>query len=240
MIAVRHAAERGTVNLGWLDSRHTFSFGHYYDPDHMGFGPLRVINEDRVRPGAGFDTHGHQDMEIISYVLEGALEHKDSIGTGSVIRPGDVQVMSAGTGIRHSEFNHSKSAPVHFLQIWIVPSERGIEPGYEERHFSEQERRGQLRLIASPDRAHGSVLIHQDARVYAGLFDGAESARLQIAPGRRIYVHLARGQINADGVALSGGDALQLTDSDTLVLRDGRAAEVLVFDLPGAVAGAGR
>jgi hypothetical protein len=172
-------------------------------------------------------------MEIISYVLSGALAHKDSMGNGSTIGPGDVQRMSAGRGVQHSEFNASSSEPVHFLQIWITPSKRGIEPGYEERHFSEQERRGQLRLIASPDRAQGSVLIHQDARVYAGLFDGTENARLQIAPERRIYVHLARGQINADGVALAGGDALQITGSSALVLREARAAEVLVFDLPG-------
>jgi redox-sensitive bicupin YhaK (pirin superfamily) len=234
MQEIRRSDERGVADHGWLKSFHTFSFADYFDPEHVDFGPLRVINEDRVQPGAGFGTHSHRDMEIISYVLSGALAHKDSMGNGSTIGPGDVQRMSAGRGVRHSEFNASSSAPVHFLQIWITPSERGIEPGYEERHFSEQERRGQLRLIASPDRAQGSVLIHQDARVYAGLFDGAESARLQIAPGRRVYVHLARGQINADGVALSGGDALQLTDNDTLELRDGRAAEVLVFDLPGA------
>jgi quercetin 2,3-dioxygenase len=240
MQEIRRSDERGVADHGWLKSFHTFSFADYFDPKHVDFGPLRVINEDRVQPGAGFGTHSHRDMEIISYVLSGALAHKDSMGNGSTIGPGDVQRMSAGRGVQHSEFNASSSAPVHFLQIWIMPSERGIEPGYEERHFSEQERRGQLRLIASPDRAQESVLIHQDARVYAGLFDGAESARLQIAPGRRIYVHLARGQIDADGIALSGGDALQLTDSDTLVLRDGRAAEVLVFDLPGAAAAAGR
>jgi len=212
MQQVRRSAERGFADHGWLKSFHTFSFADYFDPRHVDFGPLRVINEDRVQPGAGFGTHSHRDMEIISYVLSGALAHKDSMGNGSTIRPGDVQRMSAGRGVQHSEFNASNSEPVHFLQIWIMPSERGIEPGYEERHFSEQERRGQLRLIASSDRAQGSV---------------------------RVYVHLARGQIIADGVALAGGDALKLSGSDTLVLRDARAAEVLVFDLPGVAAAAG-
>jgi quercetin 2,3-dioxygenase len=239
MQEIRRSDERGVADHGWLKSFHTFSFADYFDPRHVDFGPLRVINEDRVQPGAGFGTHSHRDMEIISYVLSGALAHKDSMGNGSTIRPGDVQRMSAGRGVQHSEFNASNSEPVHFLQIWIMPSERGIEPSYEERHFSEQERRGQLRLIASGDRAQGSVLIHQDARIYAGLFDGAESARLQIAPHRRVYVHVARGQIIADGVALAGGDALKLSGSDTLVLRDARAAEVLVFDLPGGAAAAG-
>jgi redox-sensitive bicupin YhaK (pirin superfamily) len=239
MQQIRRSDERGYADHGWLKSFHTFSFADYFDPKHVDFGPLRVINEDRVQPGAGFGTHAHRDMEILTYVLSGSLAHKDSMGNGSTIRPGDVQRMSAGRGVQHSEFNASNSEPVHFLQIWIMPSERGIEPGYEERHFSEQERRGQLRLIASSDRAQGSVLIHQDARIYAGLFDGAESARLQIAPHRRVYVHLARGQIIADGLALAGGDALKLSGSDTLVLRDARAAEVLVFDLPGVAAAAG-
>ena len=231
---LRKSNERGKSNLGWLDSRHTFSFGHYYDPDHVGFGPLRVINDDRVAPGGGFPTHPHSDMEIISYVLEGGLEHRDSLGTGSVIRPGDVQRMSAGTGIRHSEFNASKEEPVHFLQIWIQPSAQGIEPSYEEKRFSIQEKRGRLRLIASPDQAEGSVLIHQDARVYAGLFDGSESATLNVKPGRRVYVHVARGAVTANGAALNSGDALKLTDTEELVLEQGNQAEVLVFDLPGS------
>ena len=236
MQQIRRSDERGYADHGWLKSFHTFSFADYFDPKHVDFGPLRVINEDRVLPGAGFGTHAHRDMEILSYVLSGALAHKDSMGNGSTIRPGDVQRMSAGRGVQHSEFNGSNSEPVHFLQIWITPDERGIEPGYEERHFSAQERRGRLRLIASPDRADGSVLIHQDARVYAGLFDGDETATLAIAPGRRVYLHVARGQITADGAALSAGDALKLTDSRTLQLRDAREAEVLVFDLPGEAA----
>jgi len=240
MQQIRRSDERGYADHGWLKSFHTFSFADYFDPKHVEFGPLRVINEDRVQPGAGFGTHAHRDMEIISYVLSGALAHKDSMGNGSTIRPGDVQRMSAGRGVQHSEFNASNSEPVHFLQIWIMPNERGIEPGYEERHFSAQERRGRLRLIASPDRADGSVLIHQDARVYAGLFDADESARLAIAPGGRVYVHVARGQINADGVALASGDALKLTDTKALVLQDAHQAEVLVFDLPGAAAAARR
>src|SRR6476660_2483576 len=202
MITVRHASERGAANHGLLDGRHTCSFGHYYDADRMGFGPLRVINEDRVQPGAGFDTHGHRDMEIISYVIEGALEHKDSIGTGSVIRPGDVQVMSAGTGVRHSEFNHSKSEPVHFLQIWLVPSVSGAVPRYQHEHFSAAEKRGRLRLIVSPESAQGSLSVHQDARVHAGLFDGAESATLPLAPDRYAYVHVARGSVEVNGERL--------------------------------------
>jgi quercetin 2,3-dioxygenase len=234
MQQIRRSDERGYADHGWLKSFHTFSFADYFDPKHVDFGPLRVINEDRVQPGAGFGTHAHRDMEILTYVLSGSLAHKDSMGNGSTIRPGDVQRMSAGRGVQHSEFNGSNSEPVHFLQIWIMPNERGIEPGYEERHFSVQERRGRLRLIASPERADGSVQIHQDARVYAGLFDGDETATLAIAPGRRVYLHVARGQITADGTALSGGDALKLTDSKTLQLRDGREAEVLVFDLPAS------
>jgi redox-sensitive bicupin YhaK (pirin superfamily) len=236
MQEIRRSAERGFADHGWLKSFHTFSFADYFDPKHVDFGPLRVINEDRVEPGAGFGTHAHRDMEILSYVLSGALAHKDSMGNGSTIRPGDVQRMSAGRGVQHSEFNASSSEPVHFLQIWITPKTRGIEPGYEERHFSEQQRRGRLCLIASPDRAEGSVLIHQDARVYASLLDGAESAQLDSAPGRRLYVHVARGQVNVGGALLLGGDALQLTDTRTLQLHDARQAELLVFDLPGASA----
>jgi redox-sensitive bicupin YhaK (pirin superfamily) len=236
MQQIRRSAERGYADHGWLRSYHTFSFADYYDPQHVDFGPLRVINEDRVQPGAGFGTHAHRDMEILSYVLSGALSHKDSMGNGSTIRPGDVQRMSAGRGVQHSEFNGSNSEPVHFLQIWIVPERRGIEASYEERHFSEEQRRGRLRLIASPDRADGSVLIHQDARVYAGLLDGDETARLEVAAGRRVYVHVARGQIEVNGAALSAGDALKLTDTGTVALRDGRQAEVLLFDLPAPAA----
>src|SRR6185503_8081349 len=193
MTELRRSSERGHANHGWLDSYHSFSFADYFDPDHVEFGPLRVINEDRVQPGQGFGTHGHRDMEIISYVLEGALEHKDSMGNGSTIRPGDVQRMSAGRGVRHSEYNASRDKLVHFLQIWITPSQLGIQPGYEQKRFETLERRGRLRLIASPDGAQGSVRIHQNARVYAGLFDGAEQARLAIEPGRRVYVQVARG-----------------------------------------------
>jgi redox-sensitive bicupin YhaK (pirin superfamily) len=197
------------------------------------FGPLRVINEDRVQAGAGFGAHGHREMEILSYVLAGELAHRDSIGNGSVIRPGDVQRMSAGRGIRHSEFNPSRTDPVHFLQIWIQPNTREIDPSYEEKHFEPAEKRGRLRLVASPDRDAGSVLIHQDARVYAGLFDGQERADLEVAPRRRIYLHVARGAVTAGGTRLDAGDALKVTDETLLVIESGRDAEVLVFDLPG-------
>jgi quercetin 2,3-dioxygenase len=229
---IRRAGERGYADHGWLKSFHSFSFADYHDPEHVEFGPLRVINEDRVTPGQGFGTHSHRDMEIISYVLKGELAHKDSTGTASTIRPGDVQRMSAGRGVQHSEFNPSPSEGVHFLQIWIQPNVRGVAPSYEEKRFSAEEKRGRLRLIASPDRAEGSVLIQQDARVYAGLFDGDESAELTVAPKRRAYVHVARGAITANGVALQAGDALKLTDTGTVSLRQGRDAEVLVFDLP--------
>jgi redox-sensitive bicupin YhaK (pirin superfamily) len=232
MNQIRRSNERGLADHGWLKSFHTFSFADYYDAQHMGVGPLRVINEDRVQPGAGFGTHGHRDMEIISYVLDGELAHKDSMGNGSVIRPGDVQRMSAGSGIRHSEFNGSKERPVHFLQIWIEPQVRGIEPGYEEKRFSVADKQGRLRLIASPDRAEGSVLIHQDARVYAGLFNAEERAQLPLAPRRQLYVHVARGRITANGAELAAGDALQVTQTENLVLEKGQDAEVLVFDLP--------
>jgi redox-sensitive bicupin YhaK (pirin superfamily) len=234
MNEIRRSNERGYADHGWLKSFHTFSFADYYDPKHVEFGPLRVINEDRVQAGAGFGTHGHRDMEIISYVLSGELAHKDSIGNGSTIRPGDVQRMSAGSGVRHSEFNPSSSEPVHFLQIWIQPNAQGIQPSYEEKRFSTEEKRGRLRIIASPDKADGSVLIHQDARVYAGLFDGTESATLNAKLGRRIYVHVARGAVTANGAALNAGDALKLTDTEELVLKQGKQAEVLVFDLPGS------
>jgi hypothetical protein len=231
MIQIRRSHERGHADHGWLDSYHSFSFADYFDPNHVEFGALRVINEDRVVPGAGFGTHGHRDMEIISYVLEGELAHRDSTGTSSVIRPGDVQRMSAGRGVMHSEFNHSHANPVHFLQVWIQPNVRGIEPEYEEKRFGAEEKRGRLRLIASPDGADGSVRIHQDARVLAGLFDGDERAALAIEPGRRAYVHVARGAITVDDVALGAGDALMATDSSPLALRDGKGAEVIVFDL---------
>ena len=230
---IRRSSERGFADHGWLKSFHTFSFADYFDPEHVEFGPLRVINEDRVAGGAGFGTHGHRDMEIISYVLEGELAHKDSMGNGSTIRPGDVQRMSAGTGVRHSEFNPNPKVPVHFLQIWIQPAARNIEPSYEEKRFSAQEKRGRLRLIVSPDRADGSLLIHQDARVYAGLFTGDERAEFRTAPGRRVYLHVARGALTANGAALQAGDALRITDGAALRLSDARDAEVLVFDLPG-------
>ena len=232
MNEIRRSNERGLADHGWLRSFHTFSFADYYDAQHMGVGPLRVINEDRVQPGAGFGTHGHRDMEIISYVLEGELAHQDSMGNGSVIRPGDVQLMSAGTGVQHSEFNGSKERPVHFLQIWIQPQYQGIVPGYEEQRFTTQDKRGRLRLIASPDRAQGSVLIHQDARVYAGLFTGEEHAQLPLSLQRQAYVQVARGSLSANGEPLATGDALKVTQADSLVLANGQDAEVLVFDLP--------
>jgi redox-sensitive bicupin YhaK (pirin superfamily) len=233
MNEIRRSHERGYADHGWLKSFHTFSFADYFDPDHVEFGPLRVINEDRVAAGAGFGTHGHRDMEIISYVLSGELAHKDSMGNGSTIRPGDVQRMSAGTGVRHSEFNPSHTEAVHFLQIWIQPDRNGIEPSYEELSFPAAQKRGRLRLIASPDKAEGSVLIHQDARVYAGLFDGEESATLNVGASRRIYVHVARGSVTANGTPLNAGDALKLTDTHELRIENGTGAEVLVFDLPG-------
>jgi hypothetical protein len=232
MTEIRRSNERGYADHGWLKSFHTFSFADYFDPEHVQVGPLRVINEDRVAAGQGFGTHGHRDMEIISYVLDGELAHKDSMGNGSTIRPGDVQRMSAGSGVRHSEFNPSSTNPVHFLQIWIQPNAQGIEPSYEEKRFSVQEKRGRLRIIASPDQADGSVLIHQDARVYAGLFDGEETATLNVEPGRTLYVHVARGTVAANGTVLNGGDAITLTDSEKLELNRGQQAEVLVFDLP--------
>jgi hypothetical protein len=233
MTQIRRSNERGYADHGWLKSFHSFSFADYFDPEHIEFGPLRVINEDRVDPGQGFGTHGHRDMEIISYVLSGELAHKDSMGNGSTIRPGDVQRMSAGHGVMHSEFNPSKDKPVHFLQIWIQPDRQRIEPSYEEKSFSNEEKRGRLRVIASPDRANGSVLIHQDATVYAGLFNGAEQAVLDVKPGRRLYVHVARGSIVANDTKLTAGDALKLTDARQLTLEGGQDAEVIVFDLPG-------
>jgi redox-sensitive bicupin YhaK (pirin superfamily) len=233
MQEIRRSNERGFADHGWLKSFHTFSFGDYFDPEHVEFGALRVINEDRVAPGQGFGAHGHRDMEIISYVLEGALAHKDSTGSESTIRPGDVQRMSAGSGVVHSEYNPSKTEGVHFLQIWLQPDQHGIAPSYEEKRFAAEDKRGKLRLIASPDRAEDSVLIHQDARIHAGLFDGGERAQLAVRAGRRVYVHVARGSINANGTALSAGDALKLNGVGELVLEGGADAEVIVFDLPG-------
>jgi redox-sensitive bicupin YhaK (pirin superfamily) len=230
---IRRSAERGFADHGWLKSFHTFSFADYYDAEHVEFGPLRVINEDRVAAGNGFGTHAHRDMEIISYVLAGELAHKDSMGNGSTIRPGDVQRMSAGTGIRHSEFNPSQSRETHFLQIWIQPNVVDIKPSYEEKRFADSEKRGRLRLIVSPDRAEGSLLIHQDARMYAGLFDGAEKQTLRVKPGRRIYVHVARGQLTVNQIALAAGDAMKITVDASVSLDQGHDAEVLVFDLPG-------
>ena len=231
MQTLRKAEDRGHANHGWLDSFHSFSFADYYDPEHMGYGPLRVINEDRVQAGAGFGTHGHRDMEIISYVLDGALAHEDSMGNGSAIVPGDVQRMSAGTGVRHSEFNHSKTGTTHFLQIWIEPKFSGIKPSYEQKHFAAEEKRGRLRLIASPDGRDGSVSMNQDAFLYAGLFDGVENASLTINSGRRGYVHVARGRITVNGQSLGAGDALK-TGEGVLTVQGGQTAEVLVFDLP--------
>jgi len=232
MQKIRRSSERGTADHGWLKSYHSFSFADYFDSAHMEFGPLRVINEDRVAASAGFGTHSHRDMEIISYVLSGELSHKDSLGNGSVLRPGDVQRMSAGTGVKHSEFNASTVDPVHFLQIWIVPNQRGLPPSYEEKHFSAADKRGRLRLVASPDGEAGSVRIHQEARVYAGLFDDEESAIVTLATGRQGYIHLARGQIRVNETILSAGDALMLDSTQTLTLDRGMGAEVLVFDLP--------
>ena len=231
MNTIRRAGERGHANHGWLDSYHTFSFADYYDPAHMGYSVLRVINEDRVQPGQGFGTHGHRDMEIVSYVLEGALGHKDSMGNGSTIRPGDVQRLSAGNGMLHSEFNYEKQGVTHFLQIWIEPNVRGIAPSYEQKHFDDAEKRGRLRLVASPDGRDGSVSMHQDALLFAGLFDGDERAHYDLADGRKGYLHVARGTIVVNGESLSAGDALATDDRD-IELADGEQAEVLLFDLP--------
>ena len=232
MFAVRRSSDRGHAEHGWLDSHHTFSFAGYHDPDHMGFGPLRVINEDRVQPGKGFGTHPHRDMEIISYVLGGALEHKDSIGNGSVIRPGDVQHMSAGTGVTHSEFNASGDELVHFLQIWIVPRERGGEPHYGQRHFPSESRRNTLRLVASPDGRDTSIAIKQDASMYAGLFASGANGAYTVAPGRRIWLHVARGAITLGETPLGAGDAIGTDDAGPLQFTATEDAEVLLFDLP--------
>ena len=231
MITLRRASERGHANHGWLDSYHTFSFADYYDPQHMGVSRLRVINDDTVAAGAGFDTHGHTDMEILSYVLTGALEHADSMGNGSIIRPGDVQRMSAGRGVRHSEFNASKEATVNFLQIWIVPNVRGIEPGYEQKNFT-ADLPGQLRLVASPDGQQGSLTIHQDAFVYAGKPVDGQTLNHPLAAKRTAYVHIAKGQLDLNGIPLQAGDGATITDKSTVTLTGMNQAEVLVFDLP--------
>jgi redox-sensitive bicupin YhaK (pirin superfamily) len=239
MLTLRKSSDRGYADHGWLKSFHSFSFADYYDPAHMGVGNLRVINEDRIAPGTGFGTHGHRDMEIVSYVLEGALAHKDSMGNGSgdrskaagVIRPGDVQRMSAGTGVQHSEFNHAADQTTHFLQIWLLPRERGIAPGYEQKHFDAASKRGRLALVASPDGAEGSVTIHADASIRAGLFDGSERVEQPLDPQRNTYVHLVRGGLRVNDRQLNGGDALHLRGESQLVLEGGESAEVLVFDL---------
>jgi redox-sensitive bicupin YhaK (pirin superfamily) len=231
MITLRKSADRGFADHGWLKSFHSFSFADYHDPAQMGVGNLRVINEDRIAPGTGFGTHGHRDMEIVSYVLDGALAHKDSMGNDGVIRAGDVQRMSAGSGVMHSEFNHAADAPTHFLQIWVLPARRGIAPGYEQKHFDAAAKRGRLALVASPDGAEGSVTIHADTRLRAGLFDGAERAELALDPARIAYVHVARGSLRVNDRALNAGDAARIEREDRLVLEGGQAAEVLVFDL---------
>ncbi|MBK3735050.1 hypothetical protein FBZ83_11892 [Azospirillum brasilense] len=231
MITIRNRDERGAVNMGWLNSKHSFSFGHYYDPAHMGFRALRVINDDRVIPGAGFPTHGHADMEIVSYVLDGALEHKDTLGTSSVIRPGDVQRMSAGSGIRHSEYNASKKDPVHFLQIWILPNEEGMVPGYEQKAFEREEKQGRLRLVGSQDGRDGSVVIHQDVDLYATLLDEGDSVTHELSPGRHAWVQVARGQVRLNGEILKEGDGAAISKEESLTLDGVVSAEVLLFDL---------
>lgn len=231
MLNVRKANERGHADHGWLNSYHTFSFASYFDPNHMGWGPLRVINDDTVAGGGGFPTHGHRDMEIISYVLEGALEHKDTLGTGSVIVPGDVQLMSAGTGIAHSEFNHSDREPVHFLQIWVMPEQNGLRPSYQQRRFEAEEKRGKLRLLVSPDGRDGSLSIHQDVAIYSALIDGDEQVEwVQTAP-RLGYIHVARGSVKLDGYPLQAGDGVKVQGDSRLLLSEGAAAEVLFFDM---------
>jgi redox-sensitive bicupin YhaK (pirin superfamily) len=232
MMTLRRAADRGHADHGWLNSHHTFSFADFYDPKQMGFRALRVINDDTVAAGQGFGTHPHQDMEILSYVLEGELAHKDSMGTGSVIRPGDVQRMSAGTGVRHSEFNASKTNSVHFLQIWVLPGQKGLEPSYEQKHFAPDTRRGQLKLVASPDAAEGSLTLHQDAKLYAGLFDAGEQQQVKLAPGRHAWVHVAKGSVKVNGASLSAGDGAAFSDEAQVQLEGvSGGAEVLLFDL---------
>ncbi len=234
MKTLRAAADRGRSNQGWLESAHTFSFAHYYDPQQMGFGPLRVINDDRVVPGAGFGTHGHRDMEIVSYVLEGALAHRDNLGNGSVIRPGDVQRMSAGTGIQHSEFNHSQTEPVRFLQIWVVPDQVGYPPGYEQKHFDTTEKRGRWRLVASRDGREGSVSLHQDVDVYAALLDGADAVEFTVRNDRLAWIQVARGEVRVDGRQLREGDGLAIDEPARLRFDGAQAAEILLFDMTGS------
>ncbi|MGV0952203.1 MAG: pirin family protein [Azonexus sp.] len=231
MLTIRKSEERGHADHGWLQSHHSFSFADYYDPAHMGWGNLRVINDDLIAPGGGFGMHGHRDMEIVTYVTTGALAHKDSMGNGTAIPPGDVQRMSAGSGVRHSEFNDAPDQATHLFQIWIEPREKGITPGYEQKSFADAEKRGRLRLIASPDGAAGSVTIHADASLYAGLFDGGEAATLPLDPARKAYVHVARGTLAVNGQNLRKGDAALLANENNLTLSDGHDAEVLVFDL---------
>lgn len=231
MLTIRQSQDRGYADHGWLKSYHSFSFAGYHDPEHMGWGNLRVINEDRIAPGTGFGSHGHRDMEIISYVLSGSLAHKDNIGNGTVIPPGDVQRMSAGRGVVHSEFNHEQDNLTHFFQIWIEPKQRGITPGYEQKTFPEQDKRGALRLVASPDGAQGSVTIHADASLYAGLFTGNEAATLALSPKRKAYVHVVSGSLNVNGQKLQAGDAAKLSEEQLVKLSEGFDAEVLVFDL---------
>ena len=231
MLTLRKSTDRGYADHGWLKSFHSFSFAGYHDPQHMGYGNLRVINEDRIAPGTGFGTHGHRDMEIISYVLEGNLAHKDTLGNVKGIPPGDVQRMSAGKGVQHSEFNHADDRTTHFLQIWIEPNVTGIPASYEQKTFGESDKRGKLRLVASPDAAQGSVTIHADARLYAGLFDGAETASLPLDRKRKTYVHLVRGELDVNGNRLAAGDAARLDSEAALTLANGQDAEVLVFDL---------
>jgi redox-sensitive bicupin YhaK (pirin superfamily) len=231
MITVRKSSERGYADHGWLKSFHSFSFADYYDAAHMGFGNLRVINEDRIAPGTGFGTHGHRDMEIVSYVLAGALAHKDNMGNGTSIVPGDVQRMSAGRGVLHSEFNHAPNETTHFLQIWILPNAQGIAPGYEQKHFDATSKRGALRLVASSDGRDGSVTVHADAAMYAGLFDGDERAELRLDPSRKAYAHVVRGRVEVNGKMLSAGDAAMLSDEAVLRIAGGHDAELIVFDL---------
>jgi redox-sensitive bicupin YhaK (pirin superfamily) len=230
MLHLRLADERGRAEFGWLSSRHSFSFGEYYDRKHMGFGPLRVINEDRVQPGQGFGTHGHRDMEIISYVLDGALEHKDSLGNGSVLRPGDIQRMSAGTGVQHSEFNHSSSELVHFLQIWIIPDEHELEPGYAEKTIPQDEIHGRLRLLVSRDGRDGSISIHQDADLYASILKSGEDVQHEFAPGRLGWIQVARGNVSLNGSDLTQGDGAGISQEESISIRTSSDAEVLLFD----------